>query len=238
MQYWNLFWDWNSVESVRFVHNLLEGCALLFFALLVIFEVFSHLSEDADHDRAKTLDRIGLWCFGIAVIAEIFAYPYSRRNDTLSSQQDAAQRSQIAVLDNSTQALRTAAEIARNEAEGFKSKIASSQVRIRIAEATVASANAAVRDAVAKVATADARIAEAQLAAAGAKKEAAMFNETAERERLARVKLEERLNHRVLDRAQRQRMIDALKPFTGTPYELGVNPDPEAISLLMSIDEI
>jgi hypothetical protein len=36
------------------------------------------------------LERIGLICFGVAVLAEVCAYPYSRRGDTLSSQANAA----------------------------------------------------------------------------------------------------------------------------------------------------
>jgi hypothetical protein len=118
--YWNLLWDWNTLDSIRKVHNFLEGGALVFFALLVLFDVLAHLSEDEKPVRAKLLERIGLWCFGVAVLSEIVAYPYSQRNDTLSSQQDAARRDKIAALDNSTQSLKTAAETAHKEAEDEK----------------------------------------------------------------------------------------------------------------------
>jgi hypothetical protein len=117
MHYWKLLCDWNTVESVRAVHSFFEGWALVFFALLVIFDVLAHLTEDEHRERSKALERIGLWCFGVAVIAEILAYPYSRRNDTLSSQQDETQKITIARLDNSTQGLRTDAQHSKERAD-------------------------------------------------------------------------------------------------------------------------
>jgi hypothetical protein len=111
--------NWNSLESVRNAHSLLEGWALIFFAILVVFDVLAHLYED-DKDTAKLFERIGLCCFGIAILAEIVAYPYSRRNDLLSDQENAVQRYKIAILENSTQKLRTDADIASKQAEGEK----------------------------------------------------------------------------------------------------------------------
>src|ERR1035438_6618855 len=70
--------DWNSLDSVRHVHSELEGVALLFFALLVIFDVLAHLSEDKKRERA--LERLALWFFAVAVLSEIIAYPYGQRN--------------------------------------------------------------------------------------------------------------------------------------------------------------
>jgi hypothetical protein len=67
------------------VHTFFEGFALLFFAALVFFETLSHLSED-NKKRARRLDVIGLICFAMAVLAEIVAYPYGQRNDTLSGE--------------------------------------------------------------------------------------------------------------------------------------------------------
>jgi uncharacterized membrane protein len=84
MHYWNLLWDWNGLDSVRSVHSFLEASALLFFALLVLFDVLAHVYDEERHKRAKLFERVGLWFFGIAVVAEILAYPYSRRNDELS----------------------------------------------------------------------------------------------------------------------------------------------------------
>ena len=77
---------WNSLESVRRVHSDLEACALVSFALLVFFDVLAHLSEDGHKDKARLFEKIGLCFFAIAVLAEIAAYPYGQRNDTLSAE--------------------------------------------------------------------------------------------------------------------------------------------------------
>jgi hypothetical protein len=77
--------DWNSLDSVRRAHSRLEGSALVFFALLVAFDVLAHLSAE-DKRREALFEKIGLCCFAVAVLAEIAAYPYGQRNDTLSAQ--------------------------------------------------------------------------------------------------------------------------------------------------------
>jgi hypothetical protein len=56
--------------------------ALLFFALLVLFDVLAHLSKD--DGRKSVLDKMALGFFAVAVLAEVIAYPYGQRNDTLS----------------------------------------------------------------------------------------------------------------------------------------------------------
>jgi hypothetical protein len=75
--------NWNSLDSVRRVHSDLEFAAIVFFAMLVLFDVLAHLA--VDKKRETLLERIGLWFFAIAVIAELVAYPYGQRNDTLSA---------------------------------------------------------------------------------------------------------------------------------------------------------
>jgi hypothetical protein len=173
---WNLLWDWNTLESVRRIHSFLEGWALVFFGLLVLFDVLAHLSQDENPTRAKRFERIGLWFFGVAIFAEILAYPYSQRNDTLSSQQDAEQRAKIAELDNSTQRLKTDAENAHKQAEGFKAQIADSAARAKSAEAQVASAKAASDAASAKAETFRLDIAKANESAKQAEARAAEAN--------------------------------------------------------------
>jgi hypothetical protein len=74
--------DWNSLDSVRRTHSGLEAAALVFFALLVLFDILAHLS--IDNKKRTLLEKIGLCCFAIAVFAEVMAYPYGQRNDTLS----------------------------------------------------------------------------------------------------------------------------------------------------------
>lgn len=83
MHFATLIPDWNSLDSVRRTHSDLEAAALVFFALLVLFDILAHLSTD---DKKKTLlEKIGLCCFAIAVLAEVVAYPYGQRNDSLSA---------------------------------------------------------------------------------------------------------------------------------------------------------
>ncbi len=76
--------DWNSLDSVRRTHSDLAGAALVFFALLVVCEALAHLSDDKKTERR--FDKMGIIFFAIAVLAEIAAYPYGQRNDTLSEQ--------------------------------------------------------------------------------------------------------------------------------------------------------
>lgn len=106
---------------------------------------------------------------------------------------------------------------AKAQSDSFQAAIANANARAKSAEAQVASANAASRDAVAKVANADARIAEANRVAAEA-------NQIAESERLARVKIEERLAGWSLEPEAQARLTDRLKPFAKTPFDLSVNP--------------
>lgn len=64
----------------------------------------------------------------------------------------------------------------------------------------------------------DEKIAEANLRAASAE-------DKAEEERLARVRIEEKLAGWRLEAAAQQRIVNHLKPYKGTPFDLGVNPN-------------
>ena len=100
---------WESLDSVRRIHTWLEGTALAFFALLVVFDVLAHLYEKKSEHRAHWFGTIGLWFFAIAVLSEIAAYKYGQRNDTLSGQVigsldtkvgKAAQKAEKALIDS------------------------------------------------------------------------------------------------------------------------------------------
>ena len=138
---------------MRSTHSSLEAGAPIFFAAHVLLDGLAHLA-DSHPKRAKLFESIGLVCFGVAIITEILAYTHSRRNDTLSRQQDkkqtektAAMQRETQTLVDSTQQLKTDAQIAHTDAEGFKAKIGDSNARAKHAEAQVASANAASKDA-------------------------------------------------------------------------------------------
>jgi len=112
-------------------------------------------------------------------------------------------------------------------------------------EQTIAGLNKEAGDARKDAASAMERAAKAEEHLGGARKDAAEAteraaeaNKIAEGEKLARMKLEEKLAPRSLEQEQRQRIEAKLKPFPGTPYELGVNPMPEAIRFLEVIDGV
>lgn len=132
---------WNSLDSVRRAHSDLEAAALVFFALLVIFDVLAHLSDDKGKERV--LEKIGLCFFAVAVLAEIVAYPYGQRNDTLSEQvivsldakaRTAATNASIALTDSGTALSQSKdalgkAEAAKGETDSFKTDIVSVRQR-------------------------------------------------------------------------------------------------------------
>jgi hypothetical protein len=120
--------DWNSLDSVRRAHSFLAGSALVFFALLVLFDTLAHLSAE-DKRKETLLEKIGLCCFAVAVLAEIAAFPYGQRNDALSekiivslsekaatasAKADAASDKSDAVS-NKTDALTTRLDVASSE---------------------------------------------------------------------------------------------------------------------------
>jgi hypothetical protein len=69
----------------------------------------------------------------------------------------------------------------------------------------------------------DSIIANIRADAAAAEERAAEANRIAEEERLARVRIEQRLGGWTLDAAAQDRLIEQLKPFPNTPFALSVN---------------
>jgi len=188
---------WNNPAAVQWIHAWLEAGALLFFAALVVFDVLAHLRTKNE----KRFEKIGLGCFAVAVLMEISAYPYGRRNDEFANLRIAE--------------LNERASIAEKTARGFEAQITDSNARVKAAEAQVASANAASRQAVATVATAEARIAEAKRAASEADARAAEARSTAEAERLERLRLEATVKPRSLSLDQQRQIADACRRFVG-----------------------
>jgi hypothetical protein len=72
---------WGSLETVQSVHSWLEGGALFFFTVLVLFEA---LALRRTHNE-KRLEKIALACLAMAIFLEVVAYPFSRRNDELAT---------------------------------------------------------------------------------------------------------------------------------------------------------
>src|SRR6266851_5138431 len=80
---------WDSLEKVEHIHSTLEGWALVFFAILVTCDVLLHFEDGEKRPRLTRwmpfLKKSSLVSFGFAILLEIFAYPYSERNDELST---------------------------------------------------------------------------------------------------------------------------------------------------------
>src|SRR5438132_5226744 len=75
-----------------------------------------------------------------------------------------------------------------------------------------------------QIADADARAAEANALAAEA-------NEKMEQQRLARVKLEQRMAPRTLTMSARDRILGKIKKFSGTKFDIAVQQEPDSGSL-------
>src|SRR5579872_4686028 len=85
---------WYSLSSVVEIHAKLEGVAVVFFVALVVFDVLAHLKKS----RETLFERIALICFAVAVLAEVCAYPYSRRMDNLAKEANVVTEGKIAAL--------------------------------------------------------------------------------------------------------------------------------------------
>ena len=103
---------WASLSAVVEIHAALEGLAVLFFVALVVFDVLAHL----DKKRERILERIALGCFAVAVLAEVGAYPYSRRIDSLSTDASKVTEGKIAALNKEAGDARRAAGEANERA--------------------------------------------------------------------------------------------------------------------------
>lgn len=220
-----LFPDWNSLESVRRAHSDLEAAALVFFALLVVFDVLAHLSRD--EKREGLLEKIGLSFFAVAVLAEIVAYPYGQRNDILSEQligsldaqaRQASIRASKAVTDSGKAVIQAedalsktgAAEGAMNEAtnEALKAQTEASDA-LSLARGARQEADSFEHDIVSakqQATEAESHLADALERATAAEKEAGAANE--------------KLADRTLSDAQQQQIAQKLVMFAGQEYKV------------------
>ena len=227
--------DWNSLESVRRAHSHLEAASLVFFALLVVFEALAHLAEDKAKER--TLDKIGIVFFAVAVLAEIAAYPYGQRNDELAQQA-------IGALDGKVK-----------EAEGNASK-AVSDSRAALGQATDAltkagnAANALGR-AESEAKGAQTASSNALTLATGAHKEADSFENDIKSAKQQATAAEQHLADALRETAQAQAELDRIKsprsivnrdklttdlrPFSGTVYVLNVFLDQESTEFIKAV---
>jgi hypothetical protein len=227
--------DWNSLESVRRAHSHLEAASLVFFALLVVFEVLAHLAEDEAKER--TLNKIGIIFFAVAVLAEFAAYQYGQRNDELAQQA-------IGSLD---------AEV--KEAEGNASKAVSGS-RAALGQATDALTKAgraanALGKAESEAKGAQTASSNALTLATGARKEADSFENDIKSAKQQATAAEQHLADALREAAQAQAELDRIKsprsimnrdklttdlrPFSGTLYVLNVFLDQESTEFIKAV---
>ena len=133
--------DWNSLESVRRAHSDLEAVALVFFALLVLFDVLAHLSKG--ESRKTLLEKIGLCFFAVAVLAEIGAYPYGQRNDTLSEQTIGSLDAKVKEADGNADKAVTNSSTALSQSKDALTKAGKAEYSLGKAESEAKGAQAA-----------------------------------------------------------------------------------------------
>lgn len=255
MHFATCFPDWNSLDSVRRAHSFLEGAALVFFALLVICEALAHLSDSKKTERR--FDKVGIVFFAIAVLAEIVAYPYGQRNDTLSEQVigslDAKSRE---AFTNASSAL-TKSGSAETKADEAETKSKEALMRADTAQRSLAkaesdagkaqteAANALITatDASARAGKAEASLGRAEAEAKNAESSAlnALRLAREARQNLASfeselAQLKKKTADRDLDEAQQERVALKIGAFLGSPYELGAVDTSEAENLLFEVD--
>ncbi len=128
--------------------------------------------------------------------------------------------------------------IQHSEAFAQETEIAKLRNESASTQLDIAKANQGAAEALKQAARAEENLGNARKDAALANERAAEANKIAEGERLARLKIEQRLAPRKLNDDQQKRIEAKVKPFANTAYELAVNPVPEAVDLLSTIDTV
>jgi len=134
--------DWNSLDSVRRTHSDLEAAALVFFFLLVVVEAFAHRTKE-EHKK-NVLDLLGIAFFAIAVLAEIVAYPYGQRNDTLSEQTIGSLDSLAHDADATANGAKITANGAKGTADAANLEAGKAQASAHEVESKLSAANAEI----------------------------------------------------------------------------------------------
>ena len=140
-------------------------------------------------------------------------YIFGSRLSEVSAEIQRVADKQVAELNKQAEEARLEAEQARKEASTFGREIANANARAADANKKAASAES-------HLAETQKRAAKAEDQAALAQAEAAKFNETAEREKLARIQLEAKLLPRSLTPQQFKDLVTKLKPYSGERVDL------------------
>lgn len=198
---------WNSLESVQKVHGRLELLAIFLFGLLVLLDILEH---GAKEPRATFLKKCALAAFALAVLAELMAYPYSRRSDTLSNNQIRNDEQTISKLSKDVSAASQHATDAAGAAARAKDSALRASDLARIAHQEADSFEKDIVSAKRQAVEAESHLVEALREAAAARREAAQ----------AAAELAKYRAPRWLTEPQAQEIIDKVRPFGPQLFEI------------------
>lgn len=205
---------WDSLESVQRIHAKLELISIFLFGALVLVEIWEH---GAKEPWATRLKKWGLAFFSLAILAELTAYPYSRRSDSLSNSQI---RGDEQIISKMAEDIREARQNAKDASDAATSAKNSAAQASSIARGARQEADSFEKDiAVAKkgAATAESHIQDALTESARAADEARNARMEQAAITAENLRLQQEINPRRLSEEQKQELVAKLSsvlPFT------------------------
>jgi hypothetical protein len=184
--------------------------------------------EEQAPKRARNLEKLGLICFAIAVLAELIAYPLSRRNDFLSDERDRQRGIQIQTLDKTAKSAQAEADAAKSDASHAKEDSRDAVAAASVAKQETDSYAGQIRFAVGEASSALRQLTDARNRAA----------EAGTRALNAQRALDEYKAYRTISSQQRRHIEATLKTFAGQKFALSVNPNPESLNFAALIDSL
>ena len=160
-------------------------------------------------------ESLKLWCEIVALIAVGISVVVGGFALFLGNRLNTAQREKLLLFDK--------------ELTDAKTELGKQEVRAANAERDMADAKKAASDA-------DANVEGLRKEVATANERAAEANKAAEQERLARLRIEDKLAGWKLDGKAQARIIAAVRKYENTPFDLGVNPN--EFAFMETIDSV
>jgi len=223
--------DKTALEQLLSSYNWWMGISTVAVAIGILGEYVAHFVFEKEARRNKREMTVSILC-GVLVLGGVVGeWIFGSK---LSQASEQLQR----IADTEVAESNKDAAAALKDAEATRKQSADTNKRAAEAEQHAAQENERAAKALQSAETARKNAEGFQFEIAKANERAADANKLAEEERLARLKLEEKLADRTFDEKQQERIEAKLKPFPGTPYQLGVDPTPEAIRFLTLIDII
>jgi hypothetical protein len=117
------------------------GACNLVFVALVVFDVIAHFETP----RHKLFQKLALISFAIAILMELIAYPYGKRNDELAGEQIRKQELAIAELRKEADEARKDTAFARKDAADAMERASKAEANLAGALANAESAKATAK---------------------------------------------------------------------------------------------